>query len=111
MRDVARRHGVGHASVDVHRYLSYALEAHLGGLLRAGFRMQRVRDDLGRRAPGAQPVPGMAADPRRHVAAMERAEREAAEAAEKAETDALLAVRFLDAVSRLCTSSNQYIED
>ncbi len=53
-RGVASHHGISTVSPNVHAYLSRALEAHMGDLLRRAYVIARQRSDVGRRMPGME---------------------------------------------------------
>ena len=53
-RAVAGHHGISTVSPNVHAYLSRALEAHMGDLLRRAYVIARQRSDVGRRMPGME---------------------------------------------------------
>lgn len=55
-REAARRHGLTGVAPALARLLSLALEAHLGGLLRRAFGLERQRMDAARRLPGMVPT-------------------------------------------------------
>lgn len=62
-REAARRHGLTGVAPALARLLSLALEAHLSGLLRRAFALERQHVDAGRRLPGMAPT----SDTRRQV--------------------------------------------
>lgn len=53
-RSIAAHHGVPSISPNLHAYISRALEAHMGDLLRRAYVIARQRADVGRRMPGME---------------------------------------------------------
>ena len=53
-RSIAAHHGVPSISPNLHAYMSRALEAHMGDLLRRAYVIARQRADVGRRMPAME---------------------------------------------------------
>ncbi|CAL5220372.1 g2375 [Coccomyxa viridis] len=75
---IATQHGIPTISPNLHAYMSRALEAHMGDLLRRAYVIARQRSDVGRRMPAMEKAGDSA---RTEVYAIEEWERVQAEAA------------------------------
>jgi hypothetical protein len=53
-KKIAGQHGISRVSPQLHRFMSHALESHLGDLIRRAHVMARQRADVGRRLPGME---------------------------------------------------------
>ena len=51
---IATQHGIPTISPNLHAYMSRALEAHMGDLLRRAYVIARQRSDVGRRMPAME---------------------------------------------------------
>ena len=51
---IASQHGIPTISPSLHAYMSRALEAHMGDLLRRAYVIARQRSDVGRRMPAME---------------------------------------------------------
>lgn len=56
-KGIASQHGIPTISPNLHAYMSRALEAHMGDLLRRAYVIARQRSDVGRRMPAMEVNP------------------------------------------------------
>ena len=53
-KGIASQHGIPTISPNLHAYMSRALEAHMGDLMRRAYVIARQRSDVGRRMPAME---------------------------------------------------------